>query len=49
MGVGLIMQDLGEDQRALDMYRRVIEIYPRLPRVPDLIKTLSQKVDGRDI
>ncbi len=49
MGVGLIMQDLGEDRRALAMYRRVIEIYPRLPRVSDLIKTLSQKVDGRDI
>lgn len=48
-GLGLIMQDLGEDKRALEVYRKAIAINPYLPRVPDLIKTLGEKVEGRDI
>jgi tetratricopeptide (TPR) repeat protein len=48
-GLGLILQDLGEDKRALEVYRRAIAIHPHLPRLPDLIKTLKEKVDGRDI
>lgn len=48
-GLGLIMQDLGEDKRALDVYRKALEINPHLPRVPDLIKSLTEKVEGRDI
>lgn len=48
-GLGLIMQDLGEDKRALDMYRRAIAIHPHLPRIPDLVKTLTEKVEGRPI
>lgn len=48
-GLGLIMQDLGDDKRALEIYRKAITIHPRLPRVPDLIKTLTEKVEGRDI
>ena len=48
-GLGLIMQDLGEDKRALDMYRRALAIHPHLPRIPDLVKTLIEKVEGRPI
>ena len=48
-GLGLIMQDLGDDKRALEIYRKALAIHPRLPRVPDLIKTLTEKVEGRDI
>lgn len=48
-GLGLILQELGEDRRALDIYRRALAIHPHLPRVPDLIKSLAEKVDGRDI
>lgn len=48
-GLGLIMQDLGEDKRALDMYRRALAIHPHLPRIPDLVKTLTEKVEGRPI
>jgi len=48
-GLGLIMQDLGEDKRALEVYRKALEINPYLPRVPDLIKSLGEKVEGRDI
>ena len=48
-GLALIMQDIGEDKRALEMYRKALEIYPRLPRIPDTVKSLSEKVEGRDI
>jgi len=43
------MQDLGDDKQALEVYRRAIAIYPKLPRIPDLVKTLQEKVEGRDI
>jgi tetratricopeptide (TPR) repeat protein len=49
MGLGLIMQDLGDDKQALEVYRRAIAINPKLPRIPDLVKTLQEKVEGRDI
>ena len=42
-GLGLIMQDLGDDKRALEIYRKALAIHPRLPRVPDLIKTFDRK------
>jgi tetratricopeptide (TPR) repeat protein len=48
-GLGLIMQELGEDKRALEVYRKAIEVNPHLPRIPDLIKSLTEKVEGRDI
>ena len=48
-GLGMIMQELGDDKRALEVYRKVIEINPQMPRVPDLIKSLTEKVEGRDI
>jgi len=48
-GLGLILQDVGDDKRALDAYRRALEVYPRLQRIPDLVKELQQKVEGRDI
>jgi tetratricopeptide (TPR) repeat protein len=48
-GLGLILQELGVDRRALDVYRRTIELYPKIQRIPDLVKTLQEKVEGRDI
>lgn len=48
-GLGLILQELGDDKRALEIYRKAVEVNPHMPRIPDLIKTLSEKVDGRDI
>jgi tetratricopeptide (TPR) repeat protein len=49
VGLGMIMQEIGEDKRALDIFRRAIDVHPHLPRIPDLIKALTEKVDGRDI
>jgi|SRR5581483_626401 len=48
-GLGLIMQDIGDDKQALEVYRRALALYPRMERIPDLVKTLQEKVEGRDI
>jgi len=48
-GLGLILQDIGDDKQALEVYRRVLTLYPRMERIPDLVKTLQEKVEGRDI
>lgn len=48
-GLGLIMQDIGDDKQALEVYRRALAVYPRIQRIPDLVKTLREKVEGRDI
>jgi tetratricopeptide (TPR) repeat protein len=48
-GLGMIMQDLGDEKRALDAFRKALAINPHLEKVPDLVKTLSEKVEGRDI
>jgi len=48
-GLGLILQDIGDDKQALEVYRRALALYPRMERIPDLVKTLQEKVEGRDI
>jgi Tfp pilus assembly protein PilF len=48
-GLGLIMQDIGDDKQALEVYRRALAIHPRLQRIPDVVKTLQEKIEGRDI
>src|SRR5262245_29635658 len=48
-GLGLIMQEIGDDKRALEVYRKALAVHPRLQKVPDLVKQLTEKVEGRDI
>jgi tetratricopeptide (TPR) repeat protein len=48
-GLGMILQEFGDDKHALDVFRRALEINPHLQKVPDLVKSLSEKVEGRDI
>jgi tetratricopeptide (TPR) repeat protein len=48
-GLGMILQDIGEDKRALEIYRRALAVDPRLQKIPDIVKTLTEKVEGRDI
>ena len=48
-GLGMIMQEFGEEKRALDVFRRALNVHPHLERVPDLVKGLTEKVEGRDI
>jgi tetratricopeptide (TPR) repeat protein len=48
-GLGMIMQDLGDEKRALDAFRKALAVNPHLEKVPELVKTLTEKVEGRDI
>jgi tetratricopeptide (TPR) repeat protein len=48
-GLGMIMQELGDDKRALDAFRKALAINPHLEKVPELVKSLADKVEGRDI
>lgn len=48
-GLGMIYQDIGDDAEALEAYRRALEVHPRLQRIPDLVKKLSEEVEGRNI
>ena len=48
-GLGIILQEFGDDKRALDAFRRALAIHPHIERVPDMVKRLSDKIDGREI
>ena len=48
-GLGTIMQELGDDKAALEAYRRALAVHPKLEKVPELVKKLTEKVEGREI
>jgi tetratricopeptide (TPR) repeat protein len=48
-GLGMIMQDIGDEKRALDAFRKALAVNPHLEKVPEMVKTLTEKVEGRDI
>jgi tetratricopeptide (TPR) repeat protein len=48
-GLGMILQDIGDDKQALEVYRRALAVYPRIQRIPDQVKKLQEQVEGRDI
>jgi tetratricopeptide (TPR) repeat protein len=48
-GLGMIMQEVGDDKHALDAFRRALAVHPHLEHIPDLVKQLTDKVEGRDI
>ncbi len=48
-GLGLILQDIGDDKHALEAYQAALAIDPHLRNLPDAVKTLREKVEGRDI
>ena len=47
--LGMIMQDIGDEKRALDAFRKALALNPHLEKVPEMVKTLTEKVEGRDI
>jgi tetratricopeptide (TPR) repeat protein len=49
VGLGMIFHELDEDKLALLVLRKALEIHPHLARVGDLVKTLTEKVEGRPI
>lgn len=48
-GLGMILNEFGEEKQALAALRKALEIHPHLQKIPDLVKTLTEKVEGRDI
>jgi tetratricopeptide (TPR) repeat protein len=48
-GLGIIMQEFGEEKLALEAFRRALAVNPHLQRIPDFVKTLTEKVEGRDL
>jgi tetratricopeptide (TPR) repeat protein len=48
-GLGMILQEFGDEKHALDVFRRALEINPHLPKIDEMIKSLTEKVEGRDI
>ena len=48
-GLGMIMQDIGDEKRALEAFRRALAVNPHLEKVPDMVRSLTEKVEGRDI
>jgi tetratricopeptide (TPR) repeat protein len=48
-GLGTILQDIGEDKPALDAYRRALAVDPHLEGMAEKVKSLAEKIEGRDI
>ncbi len=48
-GLGMILQDIGDDKHALEAYRKALDVDPRLDNLADTVKTLTEKVEGRAI
>ncbi|OKO72234.1 tetratricopeptide repeat protein [Bradyrhizobium sp. AS23.2] len=48
-GLGMIMQEVGDEKRALAAYRKALAVNPHLDKIPEQVKALTEKVEGRDI
>jgi len=48
-GLGMMLQEIGDDKHALEAYRKALAVDPHLENIPDVVKTLTDKVEGRDI
>jgi tetratricopeptide (TPR) repeat protein len=48
-GLGVILQDLGQHKLALDAMRRAVALNPHIKGIPEMIKRLEVRVEGREI
>jgi tetratricopeptide (TPR) repeat protein len=48
-GLGMILQEVGDERRALEAFRRAVALHPHIERIPDLVKRLTERVEGREI
>src|ERR1043166_683195 len=48
-GLGMILEEVGDDKQALDAYRKALAVNPHMQKIPDHVKGLAEKVEGRDI
>jgi Tfp pilus assembly protein PilF len=48
-GLGVILQDIGQHKLALDAFRRAVALHPHIRGIPELMKRLEVRVEGREI
>jgi len=48
-GLGIIMEELGEDEIALGAFRAAVSIHPHRPNLNEALKRLERKVLGRTL
>jgi Flp pilus assembly protein TadD len=48
-GLGIILEELGDDKGALEAFRRALALNPHLDRIPEMVRKLTDKVEGRGI
>ncbi|MEJ1160243.1 tetratricopeptide repeat protein [Prosthecomicrobium sp. N25] len=48
-GLATVFKDLGQKDKALDAYRKVLALNPQMPNVEKEIKELATEVEGRDL
>lgn len=48
-GLGMIFEELGKPDKALEVYRKALEIDPHAPGVPEAVERLTQEAQGKDL
>jgi tetratricopeptide (TPR) repeat protein len=48
-GLGMILEEVGENKQALEAYRKALAVNPHMQKIPEHVKALAEKVEGRDI
>jgi tetratricopeptide (TPR) repeat protein len=48
-GLGVILQDIGQHKLALDAFRRAVALHPHIKGIPEMMKRLEVRVEGREI
>ena len=48
-GLGMILEEVGEDKQALEAYRKALAVNPHMQKIPEHVKALTEKVEGREI
>lgn len=48
-GLGTILEEVGDDKHALEAYRKALAVHPHLKGIAEHVKSLADKIDGRDI
>lgn len=49
VGLGTILQQLGDERQALTVFKKALEINPHLERVPEIVRRLQPKVEGQEL
>ncbi|MCZ8315335.1 tetratricopeptide repeat protein [Phreatobacter sp.] len=49
VGLGMLLQQLGDEKGALTAFQQAMEVNPHIERVPQIIQRLKPKVDGVEL